>query len=1422
MSSASAAAKMLCCDPRLEDSVIWPQGVRTLADLFQYQVNTRPDSTLLSFQTPGKPLQTFTYGQARDTGRRAALALNQTIISTATSSTAVRQAPVCGLWFEKSLELHLAMFAVVQSGCTWLGFDPNAPTSRVSVCLEDSQASVIICDQEHHARALEAARGAKGVQVIVKTWSELVDQRVDSEDTLPTVQPGDAAYLIYTSGSTGTPKGISISHSAAVTFALSERTILGTSPSDTVWQGFSPAFDMFIEEVWVSIAGGAQLAVGTRAECQNVPGLGGKDGVWSRRGVTLVNAVPTLISIMTALDSDDMVIPEAVRLVNLGGEACPPALVQRLWRPSLTIVNTYGPSETTVTATYAILKPDEPITIGRPLPFYHAVLLPISEDDEPLGAKPIPMGISTGTEGELCIGGSCLGNGYVNRDELTSQKFIAHPLIPGEKLYRTGDRVRIGPQGDIQFLGRIDAQIKHRGFRIELGEIENVLTSSDIVKTAAVICTEPGTEDAKLEAFVVCTMPRDELDAGKTISSLRETLGGLPSYMQPEIFTLLDADEMPRLPSGKINAKALHQLARNRVELEAPSETTVCDGNDSMTDVEDKGEVLQIMMKELAGMFPQQSKQGRLLPSSDFFLDLGGHSLTAAILVSKLRNSGKGTGLEGIGLQQIYELRTPAAICRYIDEEASEPGTPRFSMTESDVVDDDYRELDESLIPTWKYVTCAICQIPALAILFLIQGLSFMAPYMVFDKVHKISNVGWALACAYGVFVVVPWVITCMGIIGVRALLPVVKPGRYPLYGQFYFRWWFAKKFLGFIDQSTVGETGLYPALLRALGAKVGHFCHIAPLATGPAMSLLSIGNDVVIGKDVMFAFETVGQGYLQLDRIVVEDEVLIESRTVVEGGVVLEAGSELGPMSMVPQGTRIARTTRWTGSPVRFEGMAAEPFQGKPTRPSMFRYMACNVTYLFLSTFILPLLYYIPQVPSILLFEVLSLRHEGINPWKRTAIVSFPASLAYIIAVIAEVIILRWLVLGRVKAGTYKVASFYMIRIWIVDRLMDMSLAILHPIFASLYVVPFLRALGTKIGRRAEVSTAQGMNFDLVDIGDEAFVADTVLLGESNIFKNELTLEMTRLDSRAFAGNGSLIPQGTVLESNTLVGVMSIPPQTDKCGVYHLPAGQSCFGSPPVVMPNRQAPTTCHADNFLFNPKPSQIAMRAFIEFIRLWLPRLIIILGIGFTLKFWEEANRHHHIGVARGIFLFPVFYLFLFCMPALIFTLLLKWCFVGEYYTVEWPLWSLQVWLSEAVTSIYESLLTPLFMDLFLGTPYCAMVLRLFGTRIGKKVTLLSLDITEFDMVSLGDESVLNAQSGPQTHLFEDRIMKVGHVHLEAHSVLKTASTCLPGSTIGAGSTVGSLSLVMKGEVVPPNQVWEGAPIRRRTGRAGPSKK
>ena len=476
---------------------------------------------------------------------------------------------------------------------------------------------------------------------------------------------------------------------------------------------------------------------------------------------------------------------------------------------------------------------------------------------------------------------------------------------------------------------------------------------------------------------------------------------------------------------------------------------------------------------------------------------------------------------------------------------------------------------------------------------------------------------------------------TLVGIAGKWLVLGRANAGEYPLYGVYYYRFWLAERFVDLIKFDFVADSPLHPSLMRILGARVGTFCHIGSVDVGAAYDLVDIGHDVVIGQDVTLATSVIERGRLILKHIRIESDAHIASSCVLEGGACVLDGGELAPLSMLADGATVPPFQRWHGSPASFLCDSAHAGLERSTRPSLTRKVLLGLSMAFSAWFLFPILYFAPQIPSLLLFEVLDIR--TIDAWAQTAVVAMPASLAYILLVFAEMVAFRWLILGTVKPGSHSTTSVYYFRHWFVQNLMTMSLDILKPVYATVYVVPFLRSLGVKIGTWAEVSTARGVQFGLTEIGDESFIADKVLMGSTSIRGNALHLEKTVLSARAFAGNNAVIPQGTQLGSNSLVGVMSIAPDQKT----PLQDGQSCFGSPPVLMPARQQDHAGHADHLLYNPRPSQVAHRLLIEGLRIWLPRAIIVFGLGFGLQICEVG--FDSIGALYTLLMLPLFYIF-----------------------------------------------------------------------------------------------------------------------------------------------------------------------------------
>ncbi|MGL4438787.1 MAG: amino acid adenylation domain-containing protein, partial [Bosea sp. (in: a-proteobacteria)] len=385
---------------------------------------------------------------------------------------------VIGLWMPRGIDLLVTQIAITLSGAAWLPFDADAPVDRIATCLSDCEASGLITSSANADKAAGAG---------VAIWSPDVLKANDDDTELAPrsagLTPDHPAYMIYTSGSTGKPKGIVISHRNICHFLRSANEVYGFNGNDVVFQGASVAFDLSMEEIWVPYLVGATLYVATpqvMGDIENLP------DVLEKAGVTVIDTVPTLLGVLPRE------IP-SLRIIILGGEALPPAIVQKWAKPGRRLFNTYGPTEATVVATLAEVAAGETVTIGKPIPNYTCYV--VSE----AGHLCQP-----GEQGELWIGGPGVAVGYLARPDLTAEKFVPNSFanLGDARLYCSGDAVSVDPNGNIAFHGRIDDQVKIRGFRVELGEIEAKLADEPGISQAAVVLRQDDGID-KLVAFLV-------------------------------------------------------------------------------------------------------------------------------------------------------------------------------------------------------------------------------------------------------------------------------------------------------------------------------------------------------------------------------------------------------------------------------------------------------------------------------------------------------------------------------------------------------------------------------------------------------------------------------------------------------------------------------------------------------------------------------------------------------------------------------------------------------------------------------------------------------------------------------------------------------------------------------------------------------
>jgi non-ribosomal peptide synthetase-like protein len=1149
---------------------------------------------------------------------------------------------------------------------------------------------------------------------------------------------------------------------------------------DRVYQGFSVAFDMSFEEIWISWLVGATLWIGP-AEAAADPEL--LPRLLADHGVTVLHAVPTLL----ALFAHDV---PGLRIINLGGEACPAGLVARWARPGRQVFNTYGPTEATVSASLAELQPGEPVTIGRPLP--NGVLLVIEPIDESAWAAGTPaplLLLPAGQTGELCIAGPGVAQGYLGRPELTARKFLANPWSQGAddaRLYRTGDLAVIDADGQVQCLGRTDDQVKIRGFRVELGEIEALLAQQPGVGTAAVLLRP----DAGIEQLVAYLVPAAGGPAPEA-QALRHALAArLPPYMVPSHFELLAA--MPRIPSGKIDRQALRALPlAARPAAESDSAETAAE---------------EVLFKALQRLFPGQPVRRGM----DFFTDLGGHSLLAARLVSAVRADAR---FAHATVRDVYRLRRVGAIAGALQQQADVAQAATAAGHTAPV----RPFVLHSAARRWR---CGVAQLLVSPWLVLLKMAQWLAPFFAYHFLtgDADDSIAFAVGVSTLVFLLATLLEFALAWAGKWLIAGRLAPGSHPLWGWVYFRWWLADRLLEAAPTYMIAGSSLYVAWLRALGARIGRDVMVGSI-TLRVPELLTLGDGASLGNAVNLENAVVQGGMLHLGRIEIGRECAIGSFCVLEGDVALGDGAHLKGQTALSRGQRVPAGRVWAGSPAHDIG--ADDPGSRPPRPAVSgRRLAFEALFFLAGAAVVAMAFFLPVFPAFMLVDWLDTSDLAVQPllddgsisaWQAFLLrlvkffaLALPASVVLIALTALLSAGMRWAFLPRMRAGSWPVHSKRYLAKWLVSQIQESSLAVLHGIYATVYSATWYRLLGARVGRDAELSTALGVVPDMLTLGDETFIADAVMLGDEQVVGGWMSVQPTVIGHRSFVGNGAYLPDGTVIPERVLIGVLSAVPANAE-----MHPGDTWLGSPPLHLPAREAAVRA-ADALTYRPTRKRRVARGAVEAFRIAAPHaLVIAIGYAIVLDAMPLAASERWLLVALELGLAGV----LFGVATFAWVAILKWLLIGRYRQRAAPMWTPFVWLSEAVTNMYEGIAVPNVLRYLRGTPMLPLALNLLGCRIAASAWIDTTDITEFDCVHIGADSELNAHCCPQTHLFEDRVMKIDHVRIGARVTLGPRSNVLYGAQVGDDVSLGPLTLVMKGEALPPGTAWRGVPAEQQ---------
>jgi non-ribosomal peptide synthetase-like protein len=1253
-----------------------------------------------------------------------------------------------GLLLDKSVETYVALLAVMKVNAAYVPLDPGFPGERVGFILTDANVKAVVSTSGFGARLAAFAVH----QVLLDTAKQAIDAKpsaplADGEVGPPTDR---ICYIIYTSGTTGNPKGVVIEHPSICNFVRVAAERYGFAPGDRVYQGMTIAFDFSVEEIWVPLMAGATLVPGPPGVTLLADELA--DFLRDRK-VTCLVCCPTLLG---TIESE---LPQ-LRILLVGGEACPHNLVVRWHRTGRTILNSYGPTEATVTATLAELTPDKPVSIGLPLPTYSIIIL------DPAADRPA----APGELGEIGIAGIGVAAGYLNREELTRKKFIADflaiPNNPSNRIYRTGDLGRFNEDGEIEYHGRIDTQVKIRGYRIELIEIESVLLDLPEIAQAVVTTYEPEPGQLELVAYYALKQDASVLSHGELTQALRSRL---PRYMVPAYL-----EELPFIPMT-IGNKADHR------RLPKPKRPRLSGGTKL---VAAKTDSEHFLARALADVL----KVEHISVEDHFFDDLGANSLLMARFCARIRQR---AGMSHVSMRDIYLTPTVAKLAE------------RLGHTTDETVTTAKREPFH--VPSnLAYYGCGALQLLFYAVSGLL-GLWFFDVGLewTYEAVDDPLSVYLrSVAVAVGSFLV----LTVIPIGAKWLLIGRWEAESIPIWSLRYFRFWVVKTLVRSAPVVMFYGSPIYNLYLRLLGARIGSNAVLEGRFLPVCTDLIAIGDNTILRKDSILLGYRAQSNFIHTGPIEIGRNAFVGEASVLDIGTVMGNDTQLGHASSLQTGQRIPDGKRYHGSPAQETTSDYCPIANAPC--SAFRRgLVDAIQLLVLFAIVIP-------VPILLLtyWEHYAAGFAGVGDaltWGLLPI-SLGAFLGSLAAgLFAVTIVPRVCQLFLATDRTYSLYGFH-------SRLQTLVAQFSNSRFFNLLfgdssaIVHYMRLVGWSLNKVEQTGSNFGTNQQhdnpfLCDIGSGTMVSDGLSMINMYQSSSSFRLARTRIGDHNYLGNNIHYPPDGRTGANCLLGTkVMIPidgPMRENVGLL----GSPCFEIPRIVDRDKNLMDALSAETRrqrLRSKNRYNLATGALFLFAQ-WLFFFA-------TLAVWQLA----FLNYPR----YGVFALFAaaaaMSLAAILFYALLERASLGfkRLAPMMVTIYDPYFWFHERHWKLSDSPVVRLFP----GTPFKTLVWRLAGAKIGRKVYDGGCIMTDRTLVEIGDYANLNEVSVLQAHSLEEGVFKSDHVRIGKGCSLGPAAFAHYGVTMGDHSVLDADSFLMKGEVLDPHTVWCGNPakLHRRT--------
>lgn len=1315
-------------------------------------VLTRPGSADASRWKPGMRLDRLFADVARkwaeqtaveeSDGRRmtfAELDAAATRLAAHLVRSGVRPGARVGILLDNGCDSYVAMLAVMRAGAAFVPLDLGFPDDRIAFILEDAEVEAVIT---------LASRGGR-LPPTLPLVIALDDPRVMAAEPLAavTVETGtdDAlCYVIYTSGTTGRPKGVQIDHSNICNFVLVACETYGIPPKARMYQGLTIAFDFAVEEIWVPLFGGAVL----------VPSPPGQKLVGEElHAFLLEHRVTALCAVPTLLATVEKDVP-LLSFLLVSGEACPPDLIARWWRPDRRFLNAYGPTEATVTATISVVEEVGPVTIGRPLPTYRVVILAPGE----------ARALERGDTGEVALAGPGLSRGYLNRPDLTARAFVPDflglPDNPTGTLYRTGDLGRINEAGEIEYLGRIDTQVKIRGYRIELTEIESVILSAPGIAQAVVEPWKPAPDMVDLVAYY--TLARDaEVDPEQIQKLLKAKL---PPYMVPAYFERLD--QIPMLPSDKADRKALPAPRSERFSASATAY------------VAPEGE----METRIATLIGEMLGLRDVSVTAHLFEEIGANSLTITRLAARIRGEMPDLSISARDAYQNPTIRRFAAAILRAGSRQAKAGATKPPLRAS----------------RWAFYGTGAAQVLAYLGWLFFYALAFVEAVDFVDAAETTADTVMRAIMVGPVAMIV----TCgLPVLGKWLLIGRWRAERFPIWGLRYFRFWLVRALTRASPLAFTAGTPLFVFYLRLLGARIGRNVVIQDTRLPVATDLLVVGDDTVIAKDAWFCGYRAENGGIETGPVELGRGCRVGENAVLDIDVAIGDGGELSPASTLIRGQRVPGGEAWHGNPGRRGPPAARPISvHAPSRERALAFAVAQLAFQWL------------LMTPLALWALVEIHRLGggtsFDPFGASenilieSIVLYFAGMLTLIGVVVIVPRLAWLALEERRDYPLYGFAYFLYRI--VSRRSNSR--VLNILFGdSSYILHYLRAVGFRISRSGQT----GSNFGLVqrhdvpfatEVGDGTMVSDGFTIANTAYTPGSFQVERVRIGASNFIGNQVLFPAGARTGDDCLIATKAAIPRTGP-----LRENTGLLGSPAIEIPRsvrRDKALDIHLVPGLFERRLA-LKNRSNLVTIALFLFSRSLLFSIVMAISSFA-FDLHGTAGAVALAASMLVVTAVVMVYLVLVERLTLGF---GRLKPRTCSIYDPYYWSHERYWKLNDATL----IQLLNGTPFKGLVWRLLGVRWGRMNFDDGCAVTERTLLVVGDHNTFGDMSVLQSHSLEDGVFKSDFVTVGDGCTVCAKAYVSYGVTIGDGALVDTDAFVLKGESLAAGSVWRGNPAQ-----------